>query len=113
MQTGQKSVARFINLLEVAKENEQPINLTLSAGDFLQALDYSVEMRLAAERERAEKEKELEKMCDEVTPTEARAMLHVSAATLWRYAKENLITKKSIGGKIYYSRKELTKFMGR
>lgn len=107
-----KGVGRFINLLEVATENQQPISLTLSAGDFLQALDYSATLRLDAYKQEQEKQKQLAEMGDELTPKEAMEMLHISAATLWRYAtKEGLLHRKNIGGKVFYSRAEIAKIL--
>lgn len=105
-------VGRLLNLMEAAKMNEQPITISMPLEVFKSALDYSVKMRLDGILKAQELERKQEEQGDNVSPRDARKILGgISAATLWRYAKEGLITRKYVGGKVYYSRKELTEFM--
>lgn len=103
----ENQVGKMLNLMQAAKDNDQPITIQMSSDVFLQALDYSVELRLAAERERQKKEQEQAKQSDVISPKQAMGMINVSPATLWRYCKDGLIHKKNIGGRVYYSRKEI------
>lgn len=104
-------IGRFLNTLEVATQNEQPITISMPLEVFKSALDYSVSMRVEALMAAEEERKRENDQGDLVKPKDTKAMLGISDATLWRYAKSGLLPKKNIGGKVYYSRKDITKLM--
>lgn len=104
-------VGKMLNLMQAAKDNEQPMTIQMTSEVFLQCLDYSAGLRLDAYKQEQEKEKQLAEKGDEVSPKEAMAMAHVSPATLWRYAQQGILHKKNVGGKVYYSRAEITNLL--
>lgn len=107
-----KSAGGYTDLLQLAIERKQPINITLSAGDLIQTAEYIAGLRIAAEKERIAAEQELNDNGDDVTQAEAKQMLHgISSATMWRYVQKGLLHKKNIGGKVFYSRTEISKLL--
>lgn len=98
-------------LLEVAMENEQPITISMGVKEFNEIVSCRVQDALEHYKEEQERIAKENEQGDLITPKETKAMLHVSDATLWRYVKTGLVEKKQVGGKVYYSRKEITKIM--
>jgi len=107
-----KELAAVASLLQVAQESGQPITINLTLPVFNGILEYRIQEaldRYEAEQERIRKEQE---QGDLLTPKETKAMLHgISDATLWRYVQQGIFHKKMIGGKPYYSRKEIQKIV--
>lgn len=100
------------NLMQVAADNEQPVTISMTLTVFNGIVEYRVQQAIDAYKESQERERRENAQGDLLTPKEAKAMLHVSDATLWRYAtKDGLLTRKQLGGKVYYSRKEIKKLM--
>lgn len=110
--TNRNEVARLVNLMQAATDNEQPITVNITLQVFNGIMEYRAQQAIDSykqEQERIAKENE---QGDLVTPKEAKAMLHgISDATLWRYVKTGVVEKKQVGGKVYYSRKEIAKLM--
>lgn len=107
-----KELQRLNNLLQSATENEQSITLNISLSVFNGILDYRVEQALENYKQFQELRAKENEQGDLVTPKEAKAILRVSDATLWRYStKDCILTRKQVGGKTYYSRKEIQKIM--
>lgn len=49
---------------------------------------------------------------DLLTPKETASLLGVTSSTLWRWEQKGYIKRYGmIGGKVYYSRKEISKFI--
>lgn len=99
------------DLLEVAMKNEQPITISMGAREFCEIVDYRVQDALERYKQELERERQQQDNGDLLKPKEAMAVLGVTEATLWRYVKSGLVTKRQVGGKVYYSRKELSKLM--
>lgn len=106
-------LTKLNNFLTAAMECQQPVvNITLSADTFNAILDYRTQQAVEAYEAEQEQQRKEQDNGDLITPKETKALLHgISDATLWRYVKSGLVDKKQVGGKVYYSRKQLTKLM--
>lgn len=106
-----KEISQLANLLQAATDNAQPVTLSLTLAAFEGIVGYRVEEALNEYRAQEERSRKENEQGDLIAPKEAKAMLRVSDATLWRYCRQGLLGKKNIGGKVFYSRAELKKLM--
>lgn len=102
-------IGKLYSCIETAAANEQPIMISISAGTLKELMDYYAEQRTSSKM--AEAERQAKEQNDNISPKEAKEILHISDATLWRYAKDGVLNRKYVGGKVYYSRSEINKFM--
>lgn len=105
-------LAKINNYLTAAKDSGQPVNLILSVGVFNAIMDYRTQQAIDAYKEEQERIAKENEQGDLVGSKEAKRLLHgISDATLWRYVQQGILTKKSVGGKIFYSRSQILKLM--
>lgn len=107
----EKAIEKLANLMQVAMESSQPITLSLSFEVFNGIIEYRQQQAVEAYKEEQERERKANDNGDLVTPKEAKGLLHISDATLWRYAKDGLLARRQVGGKVYYSRTEISKML--
>lgn len=111
--SSKKEIAQLVSLMQVAKDNEQPITLNMTLGVFNGILEYRIQEALDAYRQQEERTRKENDNGDLLTTKQAKAMFPngVSDATLWRYCRSGLLHKKSLGGRVFYSKAEIKKVM--
>jgi len=112
IQATKNDVAQLVSLIQVAAEQQQPITLNVTLDVFKGIMAYQAQAAVEAYQAGMERQRKENEQGDLLTPKETKAMLHgISDATLWRYVQQGIFHKKLIGGKPYYSRKEIQKIV--
>lgn len=101
------NVEKLVSLLEAARENRQPITLGISLDVLGGIVEYCTERALEDYKAEEERKRAENDNGDLLLPREARKLLRVSDATLWRYVRNGDVHKRMICGKPYYSRREI------
>lgn len=104
-----KQLNENVQVAMAAIERGLNINVTLS-GEDLKGFANCLLNDFYDRKQREEESKKVDQ-CDSVSPKVAMELLGVSPATLWRYAKSKLLTQRHLGGKVYYSRAEITNLL--
>jgi len=92
-----------MDLLEILKDNPT-LNITINAGQLIEAIDYAI-LRTKAEFEAKQEPEQY------LTRKQIAEMLGVDLSTLWRWNKENYLRAVEIGGKRRYKLSEVNKIL--
>ena len=96
-------------MVEIEKLAKQfpDLNLTVKAGDLIEAVDYCVN------KTRKELEQQITDANTETYPSVAKTaeILDVTPSTLWRWAKNGYLVPLEIGGKRRYKMSEIQRIL--
>ena len=83
------------------------VNITINAGQLVEAIDYCVE------KTRKELELKIEKEKREcyLSPDDVCAKLSVTRSILWRYEKEGYLIPVRVGGKVKYASSKIDELL--
>lgn len=98
-------------LFQTAITNEVSIPVSMTSEALNAFIQFREKQAVETFKAQQEQERKASERGDNISSREAKQLLGITTTTLWRYAKEGLLHKKSVGGRTFYSRREILKLL--